>query len=161
MNLDEQSPESIRDFIYFEADLIDRKMFDDWYELFLNDAIYWMPLKRQQTEAEIHNSLFFEDKLLLKVRIERLKHPRVYSQQTPSYCQHVLQRPQILGAHDQTSFETKTAFIYVESHAEEQLVLAGTLHHELRATDAGLRIFRKRIELLNRDSALPSIQLFL
>jgi 3-phenylpropionate/cinnamic acid dioxygenase small subunit len=95
------------------------------------------------------------------VRIERLKHPRVYSQQIPSFCQHVLQRPEVLRAKEGTSIETKTAFIYVESHAEEQLVLAGTVHHELRTTTAGLKIFRKRIELLNRDSSLPSIQLFL
>lgn len=34
------------DFVYHEARLIDEKRFDEWYELFADDALYWMPLTR-------------------------------------------------------------------------------------------------------------------
>ena len=79
-------------FVYQEARTIDEKRFDDWYEMFAEDGLYWMPLARNQPDGRSHNSLFHEDRLLLKVRIERLKSPRSYSQGVPSYCHHVLQQ---------------------------------------------------------------------
>ena len=151
----------LRALIYREAQLIDEGALDDWYDLFTEDALYWMPLKRGQREDDVHNALFFEDKLMLKVRIERLKDPRAFSQSPPSQCQHVLQRPAIEGFDvDAGRFCTRTPFVYVESQLDDQFVLAGVAHHELVISDDALRIRRKRIELLNRDAALPSIQLF-
>ena len=155
------SRRSLRALIYREAQLIDEGALDDWYDLFTDDALYWMPLKRGQREEEVHNALFFEDRLMLKVRIERLKDPNAFSQSPPSHCQHVLQRPEIDGFDaDANRFSTRTPFVYVESQLDDQFVLAGVAHHELTVIDGTLRIRRKRIELLNRDAALPSIQRF-
>jgi len=151
----------VSDFVYREAQLIDSKAFDDWYELFTEDAIYWMPLARGQAEADQYNALYFEDKMLLKVRIERLKHPRAFSQQTPSYCQHVLQAPQLLASEGSDVLECATSFVYVESQGDDQFVLAGVAHHSLCVVGGELKIHRKRIELINREAALPSIQLFI
>src|SRR5262249_9980252 len=80
-------------FVYDEARLIDEKRLDEWYGLFTDDARYWMPLTRNQPDGENFTSLLYEDKLLLKVRIERLRKPNSFSQQQPSFCQHVLQQP--------------------------------------------------------------------
>ena len=57
-------------FVYREARLLDEKRFDEWYELFTEDAYYWVPLVPGQTDPLAHNSLAYEDKLLLKLRIE-------------------------------------------------------------------------------------------
>jgi 3-phenylpropionate/cinnamic acid dioxygenase small subunit len=121
-----------------------------------------MPLTRNQPDGDKHTSLFYEDKLLLKVRIERLKSPRALSQQQPSFCQHVLQQPAIerRGA-DSASWVMRTPFVYAETQLDTQLVLAGVSWLHLVGTDAGLRIRLKKVDLLNRDAALPSIQLFL
>ena len=83
------------EFVYDEARLIDEKRLEDWYELFAEDGCYWVPLTRGQQSGRTENSLFFEDKLLLKVRIVRLRNPHAYSQAQPSWCQHVLQAPAI------------------------------------------------------------------
>ena len=152
----------LRALVYREAQLIDEGKLDAWYNLFTDDALYWMPLRRDQREEDVYNALFFEDKLMLKVRIERLRHPQAFSQAPPSHCQHVLQRPQITEFDaDAGRFATRTPFVYVESQLDDQFVLAGVAHHELvTAGGRALRIRRKRIELLNRAAALPSIQLF-
>jgi len=49
------------EFVYHEARLIDEKRFDEWYELFTDDALYWMPLARDQPAGEAHTSLFYDD----------------------------------------------------------------------------------------------------
>ena len=152
--------DQVEALLYHEAELLDNKSLAAWLELLTEDVLYRMPLKRDQHEEEIHNSLFYEDHFLLKVRIERLNSPRVFSQQPPSYCQHVLQRPQITDV-SEDACHTRTPFVYLESQLDEQIVLAGVAHHELVREDAELKIRRKRIELLNREASLPSIQLLL
>jgi 3-phenylpropionate/cinnamic acid dioxygenase small subunit len=153
---------ALAEFVYHEARLLDEKRFDEWYDLFTADARYWMPLTRGQPNAETHTSLFYEDKLLLKVRIERLRHPSAFSQQQPSFCQHVLQQP-ALEMRDAAAnlFVTRTPFLYVETQLDTQIVLAGVAFHHLAWVDEALRIRLKKIELLNCDAALPSIQMLL
>jgi 3-phenylpropionate/cinnamic acid dioxygenase small subunit len=146
--------------VYLEARLIDEKRFDEWYELYADDALYWMPLTRDQPLGEAHTSLFYEDKLLLKVRIERLRHPNAFSQQQPSFSQHILQQPAVDGG-DPASGRCimRTPFLYVEAQRDRQLMLAAVAYHHLLSDSRGWRVQMKRIELLNRDAALPSIEL--
>jgi 3-phenylpropionate/cinnamic acid dioxygenase small subunit len=153
--------DAIRQFIFHEARLIDEKRFDEWYELFRDDAFYWMPLTRGQPDGVNFTSLLYEDKLLLKVRVERLKNAKPYAQQQPSYCQHVLQWPSIEAVDAaKREYTTRTAFTYVESKLDQQITLAGVAWHHLVSDDSQCKIRLKKVELVNCDAALPSIQLF-
>jgi len=58
-------------------------------------------------------------------------------------------------------YVTQTPFVYVEARGDEQVTLTGTVRHELRVEDGGLRIALKRVDLLNAGAALPTIYLFL
>jgi 3-phenylpropionate/cinnamic acid dioxygenase small subunit len=148
--------------VYLEARLIDEKRFDEWYDLFTADALYWMPLSRDQPLGEAHTSLFYEDKLLLKVRIERLRHPNAFSQHQPSFCQHVLQQPAFESG-DAASGRCvlRTPFVYIEAQRDRQVMLAGVAYHHLVSQSGDWRIQMKKIELLNREAALPSIELLI
>jgi 3-phenylpropionate/cinnamic acid dioxygenase small subunit len=150
------------EFVYHEARLLDEKRLEEWYELFADDGCYWVPLTRGQENGRTENSLFFEDKLLLKLRIARLANPHAYSQAQPSWCQHVLQAPSI---EDRGSISgvavLRTAFLYVESQLDHQELYAGVVWHHLKTVKDRLLIGLKKIELLNCDAALPSLQLFL
>jgi len=153
--------ERLFEFVYDEARLIDDKRFDDWYELFTDDGIYWMPLTRDQPDGINHTSLLYEDKLLLKVRIERLKSPRSFSQHQPSFCQHVLQQPALESTDaDARSWVTRTPFVYLESQGDSQLLLAGVSRLHIVEQDGALRMRLKKVDLIMREAALPSIQLF-
>jgi 3-phenylpropionate/cinnamic acid dioxygenase small subunit len=150
------------DLVYQEARLIDEKRFDEWYELYSEDALYWMPLTRDQPLGEAQTSLYYEDKLLLRVRIERLRHPNAFSQQQPSFSQHVLQQPALeSGTPESGECVLRTPFVYVEAQLDRQLMLAGVAYHHLIAFAGEWKIRMKKIDLLNRDAALPSIELLL
>ena len=149
-------------FVYGEARLLDEKRFDEWYELFTDDAYYWVPLVAGQTDPLAHNSLAYEDKLLLKLRIERLKQPTAYSQKPASRCLHVLQAPEVEKSDPaRGEFLTRTPFMYTETRGDDSQRYAATAWHTLVNTPKGLKIKLKRVEILNADAALPSIQLFL
>ena len=149
-------------FVLREARLIDEKRFDEWYELFTDDAYYWVPLSPGQTDPFGHNSLAYEDKLLLKLRIERLKQPTAYSQKPASRCLHVMQAPELEKSDAaRGEFLTRTPFIYTETRGDESQRYAATAWHTLIWSQERLRIRLKRVDILNADAALPSIQLFL
>jgi 3-phenylpropionate/cinnamic acid dioxygenase small subunit len=153
--------EELIDLVYAEARLIDEKRLEEWYELYAEDGHYWMPLTRGQQSPTSENSLMYEDKLLLQVRIRRLSNPNAHSQAQPSWCQHVLQAPRIEDRGSTTRVAVlRTAFLYVESRRDDQQVYAGVAWHHLKRAGERLVIFLKKVELLNCEAALPSLQLF-
>jgi 3-phenylpropionate/cinnamic acid dioxygenase small subunit len=145
-------------FVIREARLLDEKRFDEWYELFAEDGHYWVPASPDQPDPLNHNSLAYEDRLLLKLRIERLKQPTAYSQKPASRCHHLLQAPEIEKS-EKNEFLIRTSFIYTETRGDESQRYAAVAWHTLVGDP--LRIRLKRVDLLNCDAALPSIQLFL
>ena len=150
------------DFVLAEARLLDELRFDDWLQLFAEDGHYWMPLAHGQTDTQLHASLMFEDKLLLKIRVERLRGARTYSQQPRSRCHHLLQQPTVESRDDTAGvYTTRTAFHYVETRMDEQTLYAGWAMHTLVHVDGALRIRLKRVDLVNCDAAFGSMQLFM
>jgi 3-phenylpropionate/cinnamic acid dioxygenase small subunit len=156
------SRQELIDFVVREARLLDEQRFDAWLDLFTDDGRYWMPLEWGQTDPILHNSLFHDDKLLLRIRIERLKGAKTYSQKTRSRCHHVLQTP-LVEESDATANRhvTYTPFHYVETRADEQTLYAGWARHTLVVLDGALRIALKRVDLVNAEAAFGSIQLFM
>jgi 3-phenylpropionate/cinnamic acid dioxygenase small subunit len=149
-------------FVLREARLIDEKRFEDWYALFADDGYYWVPASPGQPDPLNHNSLAYEDKLLLQLRIERLKSPLAYSQKPASRCHHLLQTPEVEKRDpERGEYLTRTKFIYTETRGDDSQRYAATAWHTLVPVDGRLRIKLKRVDLLNCDAALPSIQLFL
>jgi 3-phenylpropionate/cinnamic acid dioxygenase small subunit len=156
------SNQDLVDFVYRESRLIDTRQFAEWLDLFADDGHYWMPLQRGQTDPRLVASLMYEDKFLLRLRVERLAGGRTYSQQPRSYCHHVLQAPQV-DRRDETAndYTTWTAMHYVETRQDEQTLYAAWATHRLAVIDGALRIKLKRVDLVNCDAAFGNIQLFL
>ena len=147
-------------FVVREARLLDEKRFDEWYELFADDGHYWVPAVHGQKDPHLENSLAYEDRFLLKLRIERLKSPLAFSQQPPSRCHHLLQAPEIENS-KKDEFLIRTNFIYTETRGDESQRYAATAWHTLVSQNGSLKIKLKRVDILNCDAMLPSIQLFL
>ena len=71
----------------------------------------------------------------------------------------VLQAPDVEKT--STGYLARTPFIYTETRGDESQRYAATAWHNLAVVDGALHIRLKRVDILNADSALPSIQLFL
>ena len=146
-------------FVIREARLLDERRFDEWYELFAEDGYYWVPASPGQTDPHLHNSLAYEDRFLLKLRIERLKSPLAYSQQPHSRCHHLLQTPEVEKISASEAL-VRTQMINTETRGDESQRYAATAWHTL-VFNKEMRIRLKRVDILNCDAMLPSIQLFL
>src|ERR1700756_4707018 len=137
------------DFVIHEARLIDQHRLDEWLDLFTDDGIYWMPVEWGQSDPKLTTSLMYEDKLLLKIRIDRLKGKATYSQSPRSRCHHVLQMPQIDERDDkERRYVTWTPLHYVESRADQQTLYAAWATHHLTMIADEIKIRLKRVDLV-------------
>lgn len=149
-------------FIYEEASLLDECKYQEWLNLFTQDAYYWMPLNSGQTDPILHNSLLYEDKLLLQIRIERLNNQRTFSQQPKSRCHHLLQQPQVVANDSEKNiYIIRTAFHYTETRDDKQEIYVGWFTHHLCQQDNQLKINLKRVDLINSEAPFGNIQLFM
>ena len=149
-------------FVMHEARLLDEHRFAEWLDLFTEDGHYWMPLEWGQTDPRLHASLMYEDKLLLRIRVERLKGNRTFSQKPKSRCHHVLQLSTVDRRDDATGqYQLYTPFHYMETRLDDQDLYAGWARHHLVNVDGKLKIRLKRVDLVNCDAAFGNMQLFM
>jgi ethylbenzene dioxygenase beta subunit len=152
-----------RDVEYFlaeEAALLDRGAYEAWIDLFTDDGWYWVPSVPGQAEPFDQVSLFFENKPLMKMRAERLQHPRAHGVAAPIRTSRVVGNVQLYEA-EGGDLLVRSRFHMAEAQDGRQRVFAGTYIHRLAVTAEGLRIRVKRVDLLNADSPHESMQVFI
>lgn len=147
-------------FIYREAAMLDDKRWDEWIELFTDDGFYWMPLFPEQQDPLVHTSLFYEDRPLMKMRIDRLRHPRAFSQEPPTRTSHLVSNVMLERA-DDGEFVVRASFQLLEYRREEQRILGGSVLYTLVGADSGFKIRLKRVDLVNSGAMHEPLQLFI
>jgi len=145
-------------FLFEEARLLDERRFRDWMALFADDGTYWVPAVADQDSPFNQVSLFYDDRDLMKTRVDRLEHPRIHIQDPPSRTAHLIGNV-ILDAADDAGGEytVSSTVIMVEYREDDQRVFAGRQVHTLRRAADGFRIVRKRVNLVNCDSAFEAM----
>jgi len=145
-------------FLFDEARLLDERRFREWMALFADDGTYWVPAVADQDSPFNQVSLFYDDRDLMKTRVDRLEHPRIHIQDPPSRTAHLIGNV-ILDAADDArgEYTVSSTVIMVEYREDDQRVFAGRQVHTLRRSADGFRIVRKRVNLVNCDSAFEAM----
>jgi 3-phenylpropionate/cinnamic acid dioxygenase small subunit len=149
---------TFEDFIIHEARLLDARKFRDWMGLFAEDGTYWVPAVPDQQSPFDQASLFYDDRDLMKTRVERLEHPRIHVQTPPSRTAHLVGNV-VIEATDTAKGEyvVSSTLIMVEYRDDAQRVFAGRQQHRLRRDGETFRIVQKRVDLINCDGAFEAM----
>jgi 3-phenylpropionate/cinnamic acid dioxygenase small subunit len=146
------------EFLIEEARLLDERRFRDWMALFADDGSYWVPAVPGQTSPHDQASLFYDDRELMKTRVERLEHPRIHVQTPPSRTAHLIGNVVIEEADaGNGKFLIGSTVIMVEYRDDAQRLFAGRQHHRLRRQGDTFRIVQKRVDLINCDGAFEAM----
>ena len=146
------------EFLIHEARLLDERRFREWMELFTEDGTYWVPAGPDQASPFDQVSLFYDDRELMKTRVERLEHPRIHVQTPPSRTAHLVGNVLLEQADEaKGEYVVGSTVIMVEYRDEVQRLFAGRQRHRLRRDAMGLRIVEKRVDLINCDCAFEAI----
>ena len=144
-------------FLIHEALLLDQRRFGEWMALFAEDGTYWVPALPGQQSPHDQASLFYDDRELMRTRVERLEHPRIHVQTPPSRTAHLVGSVVIEKADAAGECVVGSTVIMVEYRDEQQRLFAGRQHHRLRREGTSWRIVQKRVDLINCDSAFEAM----
>jgi ethylbenzene dioxygenase beta subunit len=103
-------------------------------------------------------SLFYDDRDLMKTRIDRLEHPRIHVQTPPSRTAHLVGNV-VVDEADEANGEylVGSTVVMVEYREDRQRLFAGRQQHRLRRDGGSFRIVQKRVDLINCDSAFEAM----
>ena len=149
---------SMQQFLFHEARLLDERRWDEWLNLLTDDVTYWVPYQWGQESATDHVSIFYEDKTLLKMRIDRLENELSPLEWPPSRTNHHITNFQI-DADDGDTATVKALFLFVEYRRGEQRTFSARGTWPLQQDLDGYRINAKRVDLLNCDQEIGHLRI--
>ena len=77
-----ETQRAVEQFLYHQAELLDTKRWREFIDLFAADGVYWVPAQPEHTSGEGVPSVFYENRDLMTVRMNRMLHPHAWSQKT-------------------------------------------------------------------------------
>ena len=140
--------QSVEEFLFYQAELLDGQHWQAYVDLFREDGIYWAPVTKEQTEWLDSPSIFAEDKNMLQVRLERITHPNAWSQAAEWALSHMVGSVVIESA-SETEVQTRSRFQVMELRRDNIRHFGGTYRHTLIREGKDWKIKLQRVDIVN------------
>jgi 3-phenylpropionate/cinnamic acid dioxygenase small subunit len=152
----------VEDFLYREAELLDQRKFQEWFQLIAEDIVYFMPMKRnvkfgmhaerEDTRAGEGISWFDEDRWTLGKRIDQILTGVHFAEEPLSRVCRLVTNVVILDATPSLSTASevtvKSRFLIYQNRGEhEQYTFVGKRKDILRRSGGDWQIARREITL--------------
>ncbi|MDX3906226.1 MAG: aromatic-ring-hydroxylating dioxygenase subunit beta [Pigmentiphaga sp.] len=149
-------------FLYREARLLDTQRFEDWLDLFTDDATYWVPAGRDDIDPARHVSIIHDDKAAMARRVKRLRSGFAFAQEPASRLHRIVSNVDIVDADaDGGSCEVHCMMLLVELARHRQTMHSAHCEFTLTGSRPQWRIRRKKVNLLRNGEALECISYLL
>ena len=140
-------------FVTAECELLDGREFEAWRDLFTEDGYYWVPSRIDQESPEDELSLFYDDREIMDLRFQRLRHPRVHAQIPYTRTTHVAGNF-VVNAADEATGEYAFAcrFVMHEYRPEmAQRAFSGRCEYAVVRDGTSFKIRSKKVTVINCD----------
>src|ERR1700730_16817821 len=142
----------IEQFLYKEARLLDTRQFEEWLNLFTDDACYWVPAGRDDIDPTTHVSIIHDDKTAMARRIKRLRSGYAYAQEPASRVHRIISNVE-LGEPDpqHQCLDVHSMMLLVELARHRQTIHTARCEFSLARHAQSWRIRRKKVNLLKNN----------
>lgn len=140
----------VSQFLFHEARLQDTHAYDEWEQLWEQDAIYWIPANGHDTDPETQMSILYDNRSRIRVRVEQLKTGRRHTQTPRSELARLISNIEIEAVEGAEVSVRANVLIYEDNLRGETLWAART-EYRLRRVDGQFRLVRKKIGLVNNS----------
>ena len=160
----------IEEFLFWEAELLDERRFQEWLQLFTDDTRYWMPVRHNpQNRGTVADELskpgesyYFDDtKDTLQVRVQRLAADNAWAETPPSRTRHLISNIRIKKEAGLEIEVDSNFLVYRTRMEQDQDIFVGTRKDILRRTDGQLKIAKRTIILDQATLGAKNISIFL
>lgn len=148
----------VEDLYYLEADLLDRREYARWLDLFTEDAVYWMPMRKnvpweeraRDITAEDDIAWIHDDKATLAKRVRQLETGIHWAEEPLSRVSHLVSNIRLTEPRETLADGAEMGagsrfFVYRNRVETETDVLVGRREDRLRRLGGELRIARRKI----------------
>ena len=153
--------QEIEEFLYYEADLLDERQYEDWLALVADDVRYWMPMRRNVKVDDIEReftregldiSWFDEGKETLTRRVRQIQTGIHWAEEPVSRISHMVSNVRLLEASpswaDPVEVTVRCRFLIYRNRVETETdILVGKREDLLRRVDGQWQITRRKIVL--------------
>ena len=146
---------TVEQFLYYEARLLDTQRYEEWLELFTDDATYWVPLEQNQKDPLETSSIVHDDRTLLELRVKQARHPRAHARQPLARTVHQVGNIMVEEGADEV--KVSSTLQLVEFRNEKQRLYGALVEHRLRRVKGTFKIAHKRVDLVNSEGELHGI----
>jgi benzoate/toluate 1,2-dioxygenase subunit beta len=155
----EQDRRAIEQFIYRETRFADECRYTDWENLWDEDGSYWVPIGDGNYDRTQRVSIIDDTRSRIASRIKQLETGKRYAHVPASWMRRVLSNVEIERSGD-TEFEVGANFLLVElvmSSTRQQRLWAGRVLYRLRERNGALKMFFKKVTLINAAEPIPNL----
>ena len=149
------TPGEAQAFLYREALLLDEGDYDAWLDLFTQDAVFWMPAWRNESEQTDDpdrelSLIYYQGRTNLEDRVKRIRSGLSVASKIRLRVMHAISNVMVT-AQAQGTATVSSCFIVnlVDVRVGRTHAFFGRYEHDLIETEQGWRISRKLIRLLN------------
>lgn len=145
----------VEEFLIAELALLDSGDLAGWRDLFTEEGYYWAPARPDQEDPLQEISLFYDDKNIMAVRIERLNQPRDHGRAPMPRTSHMISNIEISAADSAAgTLDVSSRFHMLEYRPEmEQRSFGGLYEYNLLREADSFRIAAKKATVINCDGA--------
>lgn len=157
---DSLSLPDIEAFIYREGRLLDEARFDEWLELWAQDAHYWVPIGPDEAGPLDHVSIIYDDRNRLEQRVRRLNSEYAWAHVPHTLSARLISNIELRDAEDgdaDNEVRVSASTFLGEFRNGKQEFYCGRLLYLLRLEQDGLRIALKKVSLINRSGPMRNI----
>jgi p-cumate 2,3-dioxygenase beta subunit len=147
----------VEDFLYAEADILDRWDYDAWFALFAEGARYEIPTTDYRPGWSLHETGSFvdDDYDLLRARVKRLKSRKAHAENPHSRTHRLVSNVRVFAgdaeAGEEDTVRVAASFVVHRARDGHFDAYVGRYDHRLAVTPDGL-LFRLRRSILGHES---------
>lgn len=149
--------QQIENFLYREARLMDANAYNDWLDLYSEDALYWVPCNENDVDPEQQISIYYDNRERLQERITRLKSGAAHAQEPRSQLVRLISNVEIGDTTATGEITVYANFHLTELRRSRQRLLAGRTLHTLRPLDGSFKIVLRKVMLLTNDEVIDNL----
>jgi benzoate/toluate 1,2-dioxygenase subunit beta len=149
------SRQSIEEFLFHEAKLIDEHRYDEWLALWTEDCLYWVPCNSDDADPARQAMIIYDNRARLDERIYRLTSGAAWAQQPRSRTRRLISNVEVRETDGGYAVESNC--LIAELRRSRQDIFAARILHTLRPAGDSFRIALKKVLLLNNDEAIDNL----
>jgi len=143
-------------FIWNEADLLDRRAYDEWLDLWTDDGLYIIPIETDVKDYASVLNYVYDDTEMRRMRVARLTSSQSMSASNSAQTVRTVSRF-VKTNGEPGSITLRAAQHLAEYHRAHHRMMPATLDVELRREGDSIKMVRKIVTLASREEGFQGI----